>query len=120
MASTGLEGPFSLILNVINQAITKVSPGTYVLGHTSGGSFIVKYVGRSDSDLNKRLQNWIGKYNEFKCSYMSSPKAAFEKECMIYHDFEGPTGKLDNDIHPQRPQDSDWQCPSCDTFKKFW
>jgi hypothetical protein len=47
----------------------------------------VKYVGRSDSDLKARLLSHVssGRYKEFKYSYATSPKAAFEKECQNFH-----------------------------------
>jgi hypothetical protein len=38
-------------------------------------------------------------------------KAAFEKECHLFHDF-GETS-LDNKIHPARPSGSNWKCPRC-------
>lgn len=118
MANTGLNGPYSLTTDGIDDNVTRISPGTYVHGRTNGDGFIVKYVGRSDSDVNGRLKQWVGKgYPEFKFGYLDSPKAAFEKECHIYHDFGGPSGELDNEIHPQRPEGSSWQCPVCDIFK---
>lgn len=122
MASTGLGGPYSLTEQGIDYNVTRTSPGVYVLGHTrEDDAFIVKYVGRSDDDLNDRLKQWVGKgYHEFKFGYSDSPKAAFEKECTIYHDFGGPKGDLDNKKHPQRPEGSNWQCPKCDVFEKSW
>ena len=113
--STGLEGPYALSVAAIDRVVTETKPGVYVLERsTSPESFIVNYVGRSDSDVHERLKDWVGKnrYKRFKFSYMSSPKAAFEKECTIYHDFE----HLDNEIHPQRPAESDWKCPRCYLF----
>lgn len=119
MASTGLKGSYTLTTASIDDYVTRISPGTYVLGRTGNDSFTVEYIGRSDSDVNARLKQWVGKgYPGFKFGYFDSPKAAFEKECNIYHDFGGPSGKLDNDKHPQRPMGSNWQCPVCDIFEK--
>lgn len=118
MANTGLNGPYQLSSEKIDEVVTKTSPGTYVLERSSNpDSFIVDYVGRSDNDVNGRLKKWVGVkgYKRFKFGYFNSPKAAFEKECDIYHDF----GNLDNDIHPQRPEGTNWQCPRCDTFKDY-
>lgn len=115
MANTGLKGPFWLSSDVIDEVIQLTSAGTYVLGYkNSEDAFIVEYVGRSDSDINGRLKSWVGKngYKRFKFDYFRSPKAAFEKECTIYHDFKN----LDNEIHPQRPKDASWQCPVCNVF----
>jgi hypothetical protein len=112
MASTGLNGPYALTTDRIDVAITKTSPGAYALGVTTDGTFYVSYVGRSDTDVNARLKNHVGSYKHFKYGYFSSPKAAFEKECNLYHDFDN----LDNDVHPARPAGSNWTCPRCRTF----
>lgn len=120
MTNTGLNGPYTLSEETINKVVTQTSPGIYVLGHSENNTFYVKYVGRSDNDVSSRLKDWIGKYSQFKFGYFGSPKAAFDKECMIYHDFGGPIGQLDNKIHPQRPENTDWQCPKCNVFGKTW
>jgi len=124
MASTGLGKSYPLDNETIDSEVTEESAGTYVLGHiktkTEKGkekkTFIVEYVGRSDDDINGRLKKWVGsKYKRFKFGYFGSPKAAFEKECNIYHDF-GEKELLDNDIHPDRPANANWKCPRCDIF----
>jgi hypothetical protein len=115
MATLNMNGPYDLTLENIKSLITKKSPGNYALGNVQNNSFYVKYVGRADSDVNDRLKTWVGSYKYFKYSYASSPKAAFEKECKNYHDF-GESNKLDNDIHPDRPNGSNWTCPECDAF----
>jgi hypothetical protein len=112
MASPTLSDPITLNDVRINQTITKTSAGVYVLDKTSTGPFVASYVGRSDGDLNKRLQNWVGKYNYFKAAYCSSPKVAFEAECNLYHDLTPP----DNSVHPARPSGSNWECPRCTIF----
>lgn len=111
--NSGLSGPFSLTTNSINIAVAKTSPGTYVLGETrTDGVFVIRYVGRSDSDLNSRLQRWVGKYNQFKALYFETKYGAFEKECNLYHGFGG-SSLLDNMIHPATPQNTNWSCPVC-------
>lgn len=117
MASLGMEGPYSFTSSEIDEAVTKTSPGNYASGHKNEeGTFIVEYVGRSDTDVNKELKARLtNKYKHFKYSYATSPKAAFEKECHNYHDFGGKE-KLDNEIHPSRPAGTDWECPVCDIF----
>lgn len=115
MPNTGLNGPYQLSLEKIDRVVTKTLPGTYVLERKdSPNSFVVNYVGRSDDDINDRLKNWVGVkgYKRFKFSYFDSPKAAFEKECEIYHDFG--EDKLDNEIHPDCPNDEYWRCPVCE------
>jgi hypothetical protein len=112
MPSPTLSSLFSLTDDEINSQVTKTSAGVYALDATSSGGFTVSYVGRSDTDLKKRLHDWIGKYRYFKYAYCSSAKAAFEAECNLYHDNKPP----DNQVHPKRPDDSGWKCPSCRVF----
>ncbi|MFA5931505.1 MAG: hypothetical protein WC821_04310 [archaeon] len=106
----------------VNNSIKPGSIGNYALGLDTPSSFNVKYVGRSDTDLNQRLLAWCvdkinGKvtYTHFKFSYSSSIKNAFEKECINYHDF-GESKSLANEIHPDRPKNTDWKCPKCNIF----
>jgi hypothetical protein len=111
--STGLVGPYDLDDATINTTVTKKSAGNYALGKTAeNGTFLVYYVGRSDDNLNSRLHAHAGKYTKFKYGYAASSKAAFDKECELYHDFAPP----DNSIHPARPEGSNWKCPRCRTF----
>ena len=114
MASTGLFGPHALDEKTIDTHVG-ASTGTYVLGSSDGDTFYVNYVGRSDTDLNGRLKQWVGSYKHFKYGHYTTVKDAFEKECSIFHDFGG-TSKLDNDIHPDRPKNKDYECPGCDVF----
>lgn len=110
MPSTGLTGPYALTEKNID-ANVNASIGAYALGYVNSDDvFIVKYVGRSDDDLNGRLKDWIGSYKSFKYGHFNTKKAAFEKECHMYHDFRG----LDNDIHPARPKGLDYDCPVSD------
>ena len=118
MSRLGLKGPWELTGESVDEIITSISPGNYALGYANEkDKFIVRYVGRSDGDLNDRLHKWTGKprYPEFKADYATSPEAAFEKECHNYHDF-GEVAKLDNKSHPDRPNGSGWECPVCDIF----
>jgi hypothetical protein len=111
MQNSGLDGPFVLTNTKIDSVVTEISPGTYALGRVKDdGTFVISYIGRSDSDLNSRLHNWDGHYSHFKASYFLTAKAAFEKECMLYHMF-GENRSLDNEIHPACPANSYWKCP---------
>ena len=113
MASTGLNGPHTLDSETVEKTVTKTSPGNYALGRVKDdGKFYVNYVGRADKDLATRLKQHAGKYERFKYGYATSPKAAFEKECQLFHDFEPPANK----IHPDRPDNTNWECPVCDLF----
>ena len=95
-------GSYSYLLN--NEEIdrkVKSQIGNYALGHLRNNEFVPKYVGRSDSNLNRRLKGHVGeKYKRFKFSYASSKLAAWKKECSNYHDW---IDQLDNEIHPARP-----------------
>jgi hypothetical protein len=112
MPTSGLNGPYPLTDDDINKNVTRTSPGAYALGYSANGSFYIDYVGRSDGDVNKRLHDHVGKYRQFKFDYFGSAKAAFQKECHLYHDF---TPK-DNKAHPARPTNSGWSCPVCTIF----
>ena len=112
MPNSGLSGPYSLTKQSIDKNVTRTSPGAYALGKTSANTFHISYVGRSDDDVADRLQDHVGNYDQFKYGYFDSAKAAFEKECRLYHDFDPP----DNKVHPARPQNANWMCPVCTLF----
>lgn len=114
MASLGMNGSYDFSLASVDAEITEKKPGNYALGYKKNSKFIVKYVGRADSNLNKRIKDHLPKedYKLFKYSYASSAKAAFEKECQNYHDFGGKE-KLDNKIHPDSPSGINRKCPVC-------
>lgn len=112
-----MNGPYLLTRSNIDDEVTRISACNYALGYLNeGNTFIVQYVGRADSDVNGRLKRHVGEgYEQFKYSYATSPKAAFKKECQNYHDFGG-SEKLNNRIHPDRPDGSNWKCPCCYIF----
>jgi len=111
-----MNGPYSLTEKKFDELVAANKIGNYALGRTDEeGTFLVSYIGRSDSDLNSRLKDYVGNYRKFKYSIASSIKEAFEKECNNYHDFGG-SEKLKNDKHPNRPVGKDWECPGCDVF----
>lgn len=97
-----MNGPHELSNNQIDKVVKKGSIGNYALGYSKNSSFYVKYVGRSDDDLNSRLKKWVGKYDQFKFSYANSPQGAYEKELRNFNDFGG-IDKLDNEITPDKP-----------------
>ena len=115
MGKLEMSGTNTLTAESIDKVITKKSAGNYAFGYVEDKTFYVKYVGRSDVNLNDRIKHGIDNYKSFKFSYANSPEDAFEKECKNYHDF-GEDKKLDNEIHPQRPANTDYLCPICTIF----
>jgi len=116
MASLEMLGAYDFTSSEIDRVVTKTSPGNYALGREDEKHFYVNYVGRSDEDINQELKARLTlNYSKFKYSYATSAKAAFEKECRNYHDFGG-SEKLDNKIHPDRPNETNWKCPVCSIF----
>lgn len=113
-----MKGSFVLSSAEIDKRVTQAKCGNYALGYVNDEeTFIVQYVGRSDENLGSRLKAWVDKgFSKFKYSYATSPKAAFEKECNNFHDFGG-TDKLQNKVHPDRPNGSNWKCARCDIFE---
>lgn len=110
--STGLRGSFPLDEQTINEQVDSGSPGVYALGRKGDKTFYVRFVGRSDIDVNAKLKEYIGKYDRFKFDTSEFPSNAFSKECQLYHTFGGPEGKLDNKNHPD-PEGMAWSCPMC-------
>ena len=112
MPRTGLKGPYALTKKGIEDEVILTTSGAYALGHTNkSGKFVVEYVGRSDSDIEDRLQDWVkSKYRQFMYDYYFTPKEAYEKECHLYHDFGG-FRELDNEKHPDRPDGAKFGCP---------
>ena len=121
MASLNMGISYELTEEKINEVVDSNRIGNYAYGYLNDeGIFIVRYVGRSDSDLRERLKHGLydnnpesTKYERFKFSYASSPGKAYEKECRNYHDFGGEEGRLVNDVHPAKPQNSSLSCPIC-------
>jgi hypothetical protein len=60
MGSLEMNGSYPLTDVSIDEVLTRTSPGNYALGYMNGGRFMVFYVGRSDSDLRRRLHEWVG------------------------------------------------------------
>jgi len=60
-----MNGSYPLTDRSIDQEILRVSPGNYALGYMEDDTFVVFYVGRSDSDLRAKLHAWVGAPSEF-------------------------------------------------------
>ena len=119
MLSLKMNGPFEFDVETIEANVSDKRIGNYALGYKNekSGNFVVCYVGRAtDQPLKERLKQHIGehpkKYKYFKYSYASTPKEAYLKECINYHDF-GDGGSLFNEYHPSKIPGDDTLCPIC-------
>lgn len=69
-----MNGSYPLSDEAIDHVLTRTSPGNYALGYMDGDTFVVFYVGRSDSDLRRRLHEWVGRPSRYR-TYASPAKA---------------------------------------------
>ena len=60
MRSLEMSGSFPLSDEAIDDAVMRISPGNYALGYMEDNMFRVFFVGRSDSDVRRRLHEWVG------------------------------------------------------------
>jgi hypothetical protein len=60
LRSLEMSGSYPLSDAAIDATLTRIAPGNYALGYLDGETFSVFYVGRSDSDLKRRLHEWVG------------------------------------------------------------
>src|ERR1700737_1219931 len=99
MPSSGLFGPHALNEKTIDALVKGTGAGAYALGRVdASNTFIISYVGRSDTDVNGRLKDHVGNYSSFKYAfYQQRANSAFLAECRIFHDFGAYS--LDNKIH---------------------
>jgi hypothetical protein len=87
--------------------------GVYIL---TNGNNMVDYVGRSDTNLKRRLRGTIAaqpgcKYYWF--SYETSMRNAYLKECRLYHKYRLDDPEIGyNQMHPGVPTDANWRCPN--------
>ncbi|MFO7675334.1 MAG: hypothetical protein R6X12_03340 [bacterium] len=109
-----MKGPYRLSPEELNRVLPRPHPGNFAIGYRrDDGRFVVRYVGRSDSDLNRTLREQETDGSTwFAWSYAPSEKAAFDKECRNYHDF-GESAGLENEEHPLPPGQTRWHCPVC-------
>jgi hypothetical protein len=76
MNSLETRASYPLTHERIDEMVTVKSPGTCVLGYLDGSTFNVFYVGRSDSDVNQHLHDWVGTPGRYK-RHAPSTRAAF-------------------------------------------
>lgn len=98
---------YRLVPWLVRAVVPDGLPGNYTL--FKGGT--ATYVGRSDTDLRRRL---VGHARAERAEFFdfeptSRVRAAFLTECASYHAITG----LRNVIHPATPSGSDERCPFC-------
>ena len=76
MGSLAMSGSYPLTAESIDEMLTRKSPGNYALGYLDDGTFMVFYVGRSDSDVKHRLHEWVGAPSHYG-HYAPSTRAAW-------------------------------------------
>jgi len=109
-----MRGPYHFTPEDIDYYVQRASCGVYVLYP----SFECRaaYVGRSDSNVNRRLKE---QYRDdfydcraFRFAYCRSPREAYYEECRLYHHYEKHHVIL-NERHPDRPDYTEYICPEC-------
>jgi hypothetical protein len=76
LAPLEMSGSFPLDDGMIDEVVSRTSPGNYALGYLEDGTFVVFYVGRSDSDVRRRLHEWVGAPSRYE-RYAPSSRAAW-------------------------------------------
>jgi len=77
MGSLAMQGSYPLTAEMIDATLSRKSPGNYALGYLDGDTFLVFYVGRSDSDVRHRLHEWVGAPSGYD-RHAPSTRAAWE------------------------------------------
>jgi hypothetical protein len=76
MGQLDMNGSYELEDGVIDAVVRRSAPGNYALGYLEDGTFVVFYVGRSDSDVGRRLHEWVGAPSRYG-RYASTAHAAW-------------------------------------------
>ena len=76
MRSLEMSGSYPLSAEAIDGALRRTAPGNYALGYMDGERFQVFYVGRSDSDVRRRLHEWVGMPSRYR-NHASPAKASW-------------------------------------------
>ncbi len=71
-----MNSSYPLTHEAIDEVLTRRSPGNYTLGYMDGTTFVVFYVGRSDSDVGRSLHDWVGAASRYD-RYAPDSKAAW-------------------------------------------
>jgi hypothetical protein len=74
MRSLEMSKAYPLSDETIDEVLMQTSAGNYALGYMDGDTFDVFYVGRSDTDVRRRLHEWVGMPSRYE-RYSSPAKA---------------------------------------------
>ena len=101
-----------LVASVVRHTVPAGIVGAYSLG--SNTSTTPQYVGRSDTDLRRRLlQHSVkGRFDWFIATPTKDSYSAFYLECRSWHSLM--RSPLTNRIHPAMPIGNAVMCPFCD------
>jgi len=108
---------YKLTEAVVKTLFGKNIIGMYVLGDYEEDYFKVGYVGRSDTDIRKRLLQH-SKNNEYDYFFAIPTDTIFEAyklECREWHRFFD----INNSIHPDAPNNLPYKCPYCNAAKEI-
>jgi hypothetical protein len=112
-----MYGPYDPTPTVKRPRVKPHVPGVFAVGYTrESGAFVVRYIGRADSNLQEELERQdADETARFKWAESSSKMEAFDTQCLLYHKFGGGD-TLENEDHPEPPKNSHWVCPVCNIF----
>ena len=112
-----MEGPFQLADSIIDAVINDIGPAVFLLRRIEETSEYARYralIGRTDCNLAETLKGWLDSdYRVFSFQYVESADAAFRQQCAMWHELDGPKGKLDNERQPAPNDGQITQCPIC-------
>lgn len=113
-----MQGPFQLAHSVIDAIVKQPGPAIYLLRRieeTIEYAYYRGLVGRTGGhNLDQALKEWLDSdYRVFWYEYLESEDEAFERQCLLWHELEGPAGKLDNEQHPKSANSYSAMCPIC-------
>jgi hypothetical protein len=74
-----MSGSYPLSDEAIDRVVTRTSPGNFALGYLDGGTFAVFLLGRSDSDVRRRLHEWVGMPSRYR-QFASPAKAPWGRQ----------------------------------------
>ena len=108
---------YELDAEVIKNVVGRRRVGVYFLGQQLNDELCVQYVGRSDTDLKRRLLQHAraGQYPRFAVCPTKTIWDAYRLECREWHRF----AHLFNRIHPDSPKILPYLCPYCIAGKEY-